>query len=80
MVKCRREACVARTPAQETVFRAVQHRLKGFPGQELDLGNAEDICGKLRTALFWAEALLECWAAAWMEQCGLQQSPRVGKS
>lgn len=33
----------------------------------------------MKNGTFWAEALVESWAAAWMGQCGLQQSPRVGK-
>lgn len=52
LVKCRGEACTAQTPAQERLLCAAQHGLMGFPAQGLDLGNAESIRGKLRTALF----------------------------
>jgi len=63
---------MARTPAQETVFRAAQHRLKGFPAQGPELGSAESICGKLRTALIGQKHLQKperlpgwaMWAAA----------------
>lgn len=33
LVKCRGEACTARTPAQERLLRAAQHGLMGFPAQ-----------------------------------------------